>query len=376
MSAGHKAGDDGDNKGMEEGDLPKGLPSDLLLSNSPAAQLLLSDKNIVQYANKAAIELLSFAVNHKSSAERLSEFDEGNEIEDPQMQSLSEAPVRRKTTGSRTPRTMGRVKKSTGHGADANNKNPYPPDAKVTSLVGLALTELPMDLAEEETRRWITLEGVLDNIKLSLKKASERAAQDLDDKLGWRKKEDEFYEKFYGNEEASFDWNTHFETGPTPSRKNLRIDTQYLDDILELSEKDTQGTNTMIAKQSIPIKVFRISGRTVTANLYVSVISPGGGGGATLDKAYTSLSLLPMDASFSAQNSDAGKKSGGRTPPSEAAGLTGEAAKVVERVHKLKDLILDEMDYYFMCLSPDGDILITNKATKKLLLGPLAQQVG
>lgn len=56
------------------------------------------------------------------------------------------------------------------------------------------------------------------------------------------------------------------------------------------------------------------------------------------------------------------------SPPKQVdIGPSDEAARVLERVTKLKDMILDEMDYYFICLTPDGNICVTNRAAKKPL---------
>jgi hypothetical protein len=51
--------------------------------------------------------------------------------------------------------------------------------------------------------------------------------------------------------------------------------------------------------------------------------------------------------------------------PEQLIGKSGET--MMRRVARIKDLILDEMEYCFIALSPDGDIVITNAATKAVL---------
>src|SRR5437588_12043828 len=57
----------------------------------------------------------------------------------------------------------------------------------VYSLEGPALRELPMDL-DEETRRWISLEQMIETIELSLRRESECMMQDVDDQTGGKGK--------------------------------------------------------------------------------------------------------------------------------------------------------------------------------------------
>ena len=302
----------------------------------------------------------------------------------------------------------------------------------VYSLKGLALKELPMDL-DEETRRWINLEQIIETIKLSLRRESERMMQDLDDQTGYKGKDDEFYKKYYYVEDKTDKIVEYYramterdacrdeedkrrqeeleaqaeekestavaKTGlsqqaektsepetiegnkddrdlsialqpPTPERIKSGGTTKLGLPQLEMHATDEFGSNTLIAKQSVPIIIFRNKKKAINAKVYVSLILPGGGGGASITEPYTSLSILPSDAFFPDETkpNEMSEEKGALSPPKPAdAAPTGAAAKVLERVTRLKDMILDEMDYIFMCLTPDGNVCITNKATKELL---------
>lgn len=53
---------------------------------------------------------------------------------------------------------------------------------------------------------------------------------------------------------------------------------------------------------------------------------------------------------------------------------TGKSGEdVLKRVSRRKDFILDEMEYSFIALSLDGDLVITNKATKDVLGAEMLQ---
>lgn len=414
----------GDKPEVAQGVIPEGLPAEILLSNSPAAQILLTDKNRVQYANKAAIHLLGSTKNHN-----FGDVEDDDLIHEGRNTSGMAKPLRlqrRTTTG--TP--LRRRTKSTLVGTrleEINDPNEFS-ESTVYSLEGLALKELPIDL-DAETRRWISLEQMIENIKLSLRKESERIMQDLDDEAGYKGKDDDYYKSHYDIEDKSDQITEYYAAiaerdarkdeeekhkqadlvpvaekdeaaisdNPEQNQQPVKqVKTEPVEDskadpdirvpkeasiksgvpsgigknepsVLEIDLTDEFGSNTLIANQSIPVIISRVNHRTVTAKVYVSVILPGGGGGASITRPYTSLSILPSDANFPKEDEGV-EKQGALSPVKKAdPSPTGAAAKVIEKVTRLKDMILDEMDYFFMCLTPDGDLCVTNKATKELL---------
>ena len=388
------------------GTVPEGLPAELLLSNSPAAQVLLTDQNRVQYANKAAIHLLGSTKNHCLVPD--SARNEGTDA-----LGLTTPP----RLLHRTSTHVGKRLRRTQIGSRLEDAQDIvdPLELTACSLEGLHIKELPIDL-NEDTRRWINLEQMIENVKLGLRKESERIMQDLDDQTGYKGKDDRFYKKYYDIED-NIDKTTQYyadisdkdavkdkeekerqekstvrvgenegsvkslelageSNQPTGSGATIPGEPSFMGGKvagieLEMDVTDIYGSNTLTAKQSFPVLIYRYNKQTVTAKVYVSVILPGGGGGASVTAPYTSLSILPADAVTADEASDEfenAKNQRTLSPPKQVdTGPSGEAARVLERVTRLKDMILDEMDYYFMCLTPDGNICVTNKATKKLL---------
>lgn len=442
-----------------EGEVPEGLPSSLLLSNSPAAQVLLTEKNRVQYANKAAIHLLGSTKNHIYDDEVVNQqlAHEGTNITKGAEPKIRKQP----TTSSKTKvkghmRLMDRFRSARhirpGLELPVGPGVPFEPESTVYSLEGLLLRELPIDL-DTVTRKWITVEQVVENVKIALRKEADRQMQDLDDAMGYRGKDDEFYNRFYsledeqhyqideyyesiqqkvnrrdhelvveGTQEArkrsqealvkekqerTMSWGREMQeihedsqTGQSrlgeqqhSAKKGLGSAERQNDnqeklkssstgkstigqqraselEVLEMNVKDMYGSNTKIAKQSIPVIIYRGEGQSIHAKVYISLIIPGGGGNAEISSSYTALSILPADVSFASGDmlTRTGEDKVSKADVVKSGmDLTGEARKLVERVTKLKDMVLDEMDYLFMCLTPNDHVFITNKATRQLL---------
>jgi hypothetical protein len=217
-----------------------------------------------------------------------------------------------------------------------------------TGLEGNLVDQLNIDLFNEDMRRWVSLRAVLENVKLRLgKRDATRAAKHahLDDDI-------------YGD---SPKWNFDYYG---EQEKQAKINTAHID---------------LTLRETIPIMVFGENNKQVPSTMYVSLIDPYSTG-----YSYCSISILPgvslEDATFTEQMATEDDKHGfghrarrnrrrakdeEKERPEHVAGTAGK--DMIDRVRLLKDMILDEMEYCFIALSPDGDIVITNRATKAVL---------
>jgi hypothetical protein len=306
--------------------LPGGIKPSLLLDSSPSPQLLLSESNIIVYANKCAARVLRIKNVEGSKEEKFQDRDEEQSPEDPVDDQKEN---------------------------EEEFEKPIP-----TGLEGHSIDQLNIDLAEEDTRRWVSLVQVFENIKLNLNKREAKnkgtnAAQQAD---------------MYGEgpKYASYDY--------------------YGDQ--ERSHKGHGAHADTIIRDTAPIVIEREDGQCVLATMYAALIDPFSTG-----YSYTAVSFVPGvgkdDVTITTQmtvednqtrrnrkrdklrnkfihhhyqNSLPGMEG---SLPEQLIGKSGET--MMRRVARIKDLILDEMEYCFIALSPDGDIVITNAATKAVL---------
>jgi len=152
----HQQGSTGEDDTLDivndTGVIPEGLPAAVLPSNSPAPQILLRDKNRIQYANKAAIHLLGSTRNHNLVNREVDDnIQEGRDmlgpVPPPRLQKRTSTEMKAKKR-----RTKGIAIGS--QLVDIDEDATEPQEHTVYSLEGLALKELPMGL-DEETCWWI-----------------------------------------------------------------------------------------------------------------------------------------------------------------------------------------------------------------------------
>jgi hypothetical protein len=289
----------------------------LLLDSSPTPQLLLSENNIIVYANNSAARVL-----------RVKHTDETGD--DKKEENQEEASIRDMETEE----------------DDEQFDKPKP-----TGLEGRTIDQLNIEIADENIRRWLSLIQVFENIKLHLSKreAHEYGTAELAEMYGEGPKYTSY--DYYGDEERSRQGNS------------IHADS--------------------VMRDTAPIVIEREDGERIPATMYVSIIDPYNTG-----YSYSAISLIPgkigNDATFTSQLAVQEKRTrrrdkireklhrhhssgvgGGNQVAARATGKSGE--NMVDRVREIKDLILDEMEYCFIALSPDGDIVITNSATKAVL---------
>ncbi|KAF8524789.1 hypothetical protein BDD12DRAFT_90578 [Trichophaea hybrida] len=312
--------------------LPGGINSSLLLDSSPSPQLLLSESNIVVYANKCAAR--SLRVKHVEAANQQQRRNslEAHDLKDDQDD------------------------------MEEGLEKPSP-----TGLEGHSIDQLNIDLADKDIRRWVSLVQVFENIKLNLNKRESKkkgtdAVQQAD---------------MYGE-------------GP----KYTSFD--YYSDEDRVSQANAPQADSAI-RDTAPVVIAREDGKDVFATMYVALVDPYSTG-----YSYSTVTFVPAggkeDATFRTQmnladNQTRYSKKRDRlrnklthhqyhyhshhhddnnntteieeTLTEQVVGRSGEC--MMKRVAKIKDLILDEMEYCFIALSPDGDIVITNAATKAVL---------
>ena len=141
-------------------------------------------------------------------------------------------------------------------------------------------------------------------------------------------------------------------------------------------------------RDTAPVIIEREDGKSIPATMFVSLIDPYSTG-----YSYSSVSFVPgkvgLDATFTTQTNIEDRQTRQRRKrdrlrrrkmapelvtavvkveepiAEQATGKSGES--MIKRLKRIKDRILDEMEYCFIALSPDGDIVITNAATKAVL---------
>lgn len=288
---------------LGSGSLPAGINPALLLDSSPTPQLLLSNHNTVAYANKSATSLLGRALTN----------DDDPAVSPP----LSSPRLRRPEYGrsSWVPTDIALI-----------------PDHD-SGIEGLHMEDLPIELARADINKWISLDQVLKNVKNAVQKKQEQDTYGFDARA---------YDDFYA------------ETG--------KKDEDYYGDRFSASGKQLGDGSR---KETIPVIITKGDGELLSALLYVSILGSNTAGSAE----FIALSIVPnldgVDAGFnSITRRNTGKRQQLKT---QQDGMTGTGADVLEKVAKLKDMILDEMQFSFACITLDGDIVITNKACRNLL---------
>lgn len=330
--------------------LPTGINATILLDSSPTPQVLLSESNIVVYANKSAKRLLRVIREDEDASPPPDEGEK--EPDDADKQQLERSP----TLPGMKRMSIGGNSQTESEKAEEDGNDPKA--KKKDGLRGRTLDQLNIDIADKDMRRWITLLQIFENIKIHL--ARRQAKMD-----GKDLHEAELYGE--GPKYNSYDYYGEMER--KAKENGVKIDTIFRD--------------------TCTVSIEREDGTYDTAIMYVSLIDPYNTG-----YAYSSISLVPdsddQDARFASspvkkehmRKRDRIKKrishyresleqkiSPDHSPIAitdpYATGNSGE--DLMTRVARIKDLILDEMDYCFIALSPDGDIVITNKATKMVL---------
>ncbi|KAL7270752.1 hypothetical protein RUND412_006527 [Rhizina undulata] len=298
--------------------LPPSVTATLLLNHSPSPQLLLADNNTILYANKAASQLLSTTIGGSGIMSPSSVI--GKDAGGPILDNREEPRFSIVSDGSYLSR----------------------PEAGA-GLEGRNLEDLSIELARKDIRKWISLVQVLENVKNGLRKIYTRRRHSA----GAYGTAD--YSEFYYSRQDDYD-----------------IYGEEEDRHEEHGDGDKHG-----AKESIPVIITKRNGKLVKAALYVSVLDRDFSNTGAGD-AYTALCIVPQSdddyenagsvVSFDKKRT---KSSGRKSFELPEVGRLG--VSIVERVATLKDLILQEMDYAFLCLTPDGDIVITNKALQTAL---------
>lgn len=289
--------------------LPAELNPTLLLDNSPTPQLLLSDDNAVVYANRSATRLL-----HREVI-----MEEGEE-DDP-----STGPPPRRQTGGEV--IFGSI----------GSRSVKPTSKHDSGIEGLLLEDLPMDVARVDMRKWISLEQVFKVVKNTILKQKDQDMYGFDAGA---------YSEYYDTGKNDDDYYGEKETDERAEKK--KVD--------EYSRNET-----------IPVIITKQDGELLSASLYISLLDSN----MAKPTSFVALSIVPnsddVDAGF---NPASRRTSGGRSRPRSSGNAAGGAGReIVEKVAKLKEMILDEMEYSFTCITPDREIVITNKACRKLLGG-------
>lgn len=335
--------------------------------------MLLSESNLIVYANKSAARIIR-VINLESEIKISSKAENNNSVGPVSGQ---EDPV----STDETPDLPG-MKRAEFKTMDADAENEEEneqddenekkaADTMAAGLRGRTLDQLNIEIVDEDLRRWVTLTQVFENIKISLSKREAKMSGDEDMRA-------EMY-------------------GEGPKYKNY----DYYGD-LERAKMGGIVEPDRVLRDTIPVVITKEDGGTMEATMYVTLIDPYSTGSS-----YSSVTLVPRhptllkDATFSDQMAQPKETQRVRKRDklkakfnslqhhdealeAEVAALeveieeeeeanagpysTGKSgADMIKRVARLKDLILDEMEYSFIALSPDGDIVITNKATKAVL---------
>lgn len=288
---------------LGSGSLPVGINPALLLDSSPTPQLLLSHNNTVAYANKSATRLLG----------RVLISDDEPTVSPP----LSN-PTSRRPTGGRNSWISTNVALIPEHDS---------------GIEGIHMEDLPIELARADVSKWITLDQVLRNVKNAIQKRHEQDTYGFDAGA---------YDDFYAD------------TGK-------RDKDYYGDQYRAGGGKFGDGSR----KEKIPVIITKGDGELLSACLYMSILRSTAAGSTD----FIALSIVPnsddVDAGFNPITRKSTKKHQQSKPQPNGISRTG--ADVLEKVARLKDMVLDEMDFSFACMTPDGDIVITNKACRELL---------
>jgi len=310
--------------------LPEGINPSILLDASPSPQLLLSENGVIIHANKCAARVLRVKQMDEPEEEEKNPTTEGEEHWIP-----PEYYARR----------------------DGNTNEEGPEKPHATGLEGHTLDQLNILLADPDIRPWVNLMQVFEHIKIKLHR--QEAAKNGTD----ASERAEMYGE--GPKYSSYDY--------YGERENLkRGDGVHAD---------------LAARDTAPVCIERDDGKEIPATMFVALIDPFHTGFC-----YSTVTFIPGlldgDATFTTQTAIEGgrrrrrkrdilkrmkhHKADEKKPidpgdpvRNKAAGKSG--LDMMQRVARIKDQVLDQMDYCFIALSPDGDIVITNAATKAIL---------
>jgi hypothetical protein len=319
--------------------LPGGINPSILLDSSPSPQLLLSESNVVVYANKCAARIL-----HVKQAEEARE--EANE-----PSSQADRPFIPPEYDVYEDNVEDNVE-------DDGFEKP-----SATGLEGHTIDQLNIDLADHEIRPFLSLLQVFENIKLKLSKREATMGGTVSSDRAELYGEDPKYNSYdyYGDQEKS---------------------------------KQGQGAYAdHCVRDTVLIVIEREDGKEIQATMYVALVDPYSTG-----YCYSSVSFIPgvvpEDATFAEQTTIERKNRRRRKrdmlkakvhighghhdenheatttiveEPLTDGGIGKSGESMIRRVARIKDRILDQMEYCFIALSPDGDIVITNAATKAIL---------
>lgn len=326
--------------------------ADLLLNNSPTPQMILSDENIVLFANRAAKKMLLFSGTPSSSDERIDE-----EVIDTSGLLPGEEPIR-------LPRTA-----STGRKG-------------LSELEGARLSDLPLQLADVSARRWISLEAVLSKVKSSLVENSTKQIEEADDAEGWRGNNDSYYSSFYEDVRpgSNIDAREGKQSGERSGSDNR---------LRRIKSRKKRAANERISTEYIGVTVSKPGeeGVTFNVNMFVSVVLPGGGGSVSISQRYVTLSFVPAALRLLGNDdwdktsvSSFGARPAGDTADKRALidsiadrtlrARRGLGEAVVQKVQDIKDQVLEGMDVCFIAVTPSHDVVITNRATRDILDTP------
>jgi enamine deaminase RidA (YjgF/YER057c/UK114 family) len=318
--------------------LPGGINPSILLDSSPSPQLLLSENNVIVYANKCAARIL-----HVKQAEEAPE--------DKELSNHGDLPFI--------------PPECDVYEDDIEDDGFEKPSA--TGLEGHTIDQLNIDLADHEIRPFLSLLQVFENIKLKLsKREATMRGGDSSDRA-----------EMYGE-------------GPKYNSYDYYGD----------QEKSKQGQGAYAdhcVRDTVLIVIEREDGKEIQATMYVALVDPYSTG-----YCYSSVSFIPgavpEDATFAEQTTIEARTRRRRKrdmlrakvqldhahhdehhdehqeatttiveEPLTDGGIGKSGENMIRRVARIKDRILDQMEYCFIALSPDGDIVITNAATKAIL---------
>lgn len=351
--------------------------AELLLNNTPTPQMILSSDNVVLFGNRAAEKLLLLdddptTDSEDSDSEEDSQSEYGTNSLSNSRAGLT-SPSRSRTRKSIRPMTS--IMASIGTTAS---------DVPVT-LRNMKLSDLPINLADVAARRWISVEAVLEQVKQGLLRDNEKRIADADDANGFRGDDDEFYNSFY-DEVGNTDY-----TNPSSGRKisrdrpRSRTGSRAVNSGAAsiMSRRKRKDANRRIATEYIAVVVEKPGEDPIKLNMFVSVVTPGGGAGVTVSETFTTISFVAAqlhmlgDDEFSLTSRcqslrdwDAVSRISGSSKAFSKKSAKQKAQigeDLMGTLLAVKDQILDEMESYFIATTPDFKTLITNKATKKLL---------
>lgn len=352
--------------------LPEGLMAELLLNNTPTPQLIMSSDNTVLFGNRAAEKLLLYDEDPTTASATDLDY-ENSEYAHTGTEYGSDradltAPQRRGMSKSLRTRTSGGI--GTTISVAMSSENPM-------TLKGMKLGDLPIKLADVSARRWVSVEAVLENVKRSLLDIGHKINEDADDADGWRGEDDAFYNSFY-DEVGNTDYTKVGQASVSQKSRGHSTPRSAATSVAPslMSRRKKRDANRRIATEYIAVMIEKEDETPVRVNMFVSVVTPGGGAGTGVTEVYTAISFVAAQLHLLGDSATGSKENSLRD--TDAISSTGSSRRkqkemvggeMVRAIYEVKDQILDEMPYSFISITPDHKTLITNKATKNLLGG-------